>query len=57
MARAYSEDLRWRVVGAVEAGASCRQAAARFGVSVSFGQPAALARQRLLAAQPVGGQR
>jgi transposase len=35
MARSLSEDLRLRVVEAVEAGASRRQAAARFGVSVS----------------------
>jgi transposase len=35
MAKALSVDLRRRVVDAVEAGASCRSAAARFGVSVS----------------------
>ncbi len=35
MAKALSVDLRRRVVDAVEAGASCRQAAARFGVGVS----------------------
>lgn len=35
MARSLSEDLRVRVVDAVEAGASRRQAAARFGVGVS----------------------
>ena len=35
MAKALSIDLRRRVVDAVEAGASCRAAAARFGVSVS----------------------
>ena len=35
MAKALSVDLRRRVVDAVEAGASCRAAAARFGVSVS----------------------
>lgn len=35
MARCLSEDLRVRVIEAVEAGASRRQAAARFGVSVS----------------------
>lgn len=35
MARALSVDLRRRVVNAVEAGASCRQAAARFGVGAS----------------------
>ncbi len=35
MVKALSDDLRMRVVAAVEAGASRRQAAARFGVSVS----------------------
>ena len=35
MAKALSVDLRLRVVAAVEAGASCRAAAARFGVGVS----------------------
>ena len=35
MAKALSVDLRRRVVNAVEAGASCRAAAARFGVGVS----------------------
>jgi transposase len=36
MARAYSEDLRQRVVQDVEAGASRRAVAARYRVSVSF---------------------
>jgi transposase len=35
MANPHSLDLRRRVVRAVEAGASCRQAAARFDVGVS----------------------
>lgn len=35
MARPYSLDLRRRVVAAVDAGASCREAAERFSVSVS----------------------
>ncbi len=35
MTRPYSNDLRERVVGAVEAGDSCRAVAARFGVAVS----------------------
>jgi transposase len=35
MSRALSVDLRRRVVDAVEAGSSCRAAAARFGVGVS----------------------
>jgi transposase len=35
MARPLSNDLRERVVGAIEAGESCRSVAARFGVAVS----------------------
>lgn len=35
MAKAWSEDLRGRVIDAVEEGASRRAAAARFGVGVS----------------------
>ena len=35
MPKAYSNDLRERVVKAVEAGQSCRSAALRFGVSPS----------------------
>ena len=35
MARAYSLDLRERVVAAVAAGESCRAVAATFGVSVA----------------------
>ena len=35
MPRAYSQDLPERVVGAAEAGASCREAAAIFEVSPS----------------------
>ena len=35
MSKALSVDLRERVVRAVSAGASCRRAAARFGVSAS----------------------
>ena len=35
MGRPYSEDLRRRIVGAVEGGATRRGAAERFGVSVS----------------------
>jgi transposase len=35
MARSLSLDLRQRVVGAVGAGMSCRQAAERFGVSAA----------------------
>ena len=35
MTRPYSNDLRERVVSAVEAGGSCRAVATRFGVAVS----------------------
>ena len=35
MSKALSVDLRDRVVAAVEGGLSCRQAAARFGISAS----------------------
>lgn len=35
MAKALSEDLRERVIRAIEAGASRREAAERFGISVS----------------------
>jgi len=35
MTRAYSNDLRERVVAAVRSGESCRTVAARFGVAVS----------------------
>ena len=35
MGTCLSEDLRSRVVGTVESGASCHEAAARFGVGVS----------------------
>jgi len=59
MSRAYSLDLRERVVKALTAGQSCRTAAARFGVSVAtvvrWGQ-----RQRRTgspAASRVGGYR
>lgn len=37
MTARLSNDLRKRVVGAVEAGESCRSVAARFGVAVSSG--------------------
>ncbi len=35
MARAYSSDLRERVIGEIEDGATRREAAERFGVSVA----------------------
>ena len=59
MAAALSLDLRERVVAAIEAGTSCRQAAARFGV----GKASAVrwhARFRAegeIAAKPMGGDR
>lgn len=59
MARAYSVDLRERVVAAVQAGGSVRSVAARFGVSPSA---AVKWSQRFratggLAALPVGGRK
>ena len=59
MAAALSLDLRERVIAAIEAGTSCRQAAARFGV----GKASAIrwhARFRAegeIAAKPMGGDR
>jgi transposase len=59
MSKALSVDLRERVVAAVAAGASCREAAARFGVS-----PSSVVRWRALVRQvgsvapgPLGGDR
>jgi transposase len=46
MSKALSVDLRERVVRAVAAGASCRAAAARFGVSASSAIPRWCARVR-----------
>src|SRR5712691_818159 len=59
MPRAYSQDLRERVIGAVEAGASCREAAAVFEVSPSSAiRWVALGRRTgAVAAKPVGGKR
>jgi transposase len=59
MSKALSVDLRERVVAAVAAGASCRAAAARFGVSASSAiRWAALARQAgSVAPGPLGGDR
>ncbi|WP_336920663.1 helix-turn-helix domain-containing protein, partial [Altererythrobacter lauratis] len=59
MAQTLSQDLRDRVVAAIDSGLSCRAAAARFGVSVSS---AIRWRQRALAhgqavAKPRGGDR
>jgi transposase len=59
MARTLSQDLRDRVVGAIDGGMSCRAAAAHFGVS-----PSSAIRWRRLAlqhgravARPRGGDR
>lgn len=59
MSRALSVDLRERVVAAVAAGASCRAAAARFGVSAASAiRWAALARAAgSVAPGPLGGDR
>jgi transposase len=59
MTKPYSEDLRTRVVAAVGAGASCREAARQFSISVSsvvrwaqrFRQSGSIA------AKPMGGER
>jgi transposase len=59
MTKPYSEDLRTRVVAAVAAGASCREAARRFSIGVSsvvrwaqrFRQTGSVA------AKPMGGNR
>jgi transposase len=59
MSKALSVDLRERVVGAVAAGASCRAAAVRVGVSASSAiRWWALARQAgTVAPGPLGGDR
>lgn len=59
MSKALSVDLRERVVAAVSAGASCRAAAVRFGVSASSAiRWVALAREGgSVAPGPLGGDR
>lgn len=59
MSKALSVDLRERVVAAIAAGASCRAAAARFGVSASSAiRWATLAREAgSVAPGPLGGDR
>jgi transposase len=59
MARAYSEDLRRRVVAAVEAGASCRQVAKRYeiGESTAIRWMARWRHTGTAAAWPQGGDR
>jgi transposase len=59
MARAYSQDLRERVVGAVEGGQSRNGAARRFGVAVStvIEWVHAWREEGRLVAKPMGGDR
>ena len=59
MGAALSLDLRRRVVAAVAAGSSCRQAAARFGVGVATAirWQTQLRREGNVAAKPMGGDR
>lgn len=59
MARPYSEDLRRRVVEAVTGGATCRVAAARYRVSISFVVKLMQCWRDSgsVAARPVGGRR
>ena len=59
MPKPYSQDLRERVVRAVEAGASCYEAAAAFEVSVSstIRWVARLRRSGSVAAKRMGGRR
>ena len=57
MPRPYSQDLRVRLIGAVEAGASARLAARLFGVSASTAVKWVARRRRTgsVAAPPMGG--
>ena len=59
MAAALSLDLRRRVIAAIEAGASCRQAAARFGVgaATAIRWQAQVRHDGRFAAKPMGGDR
>lgn len=59
MAKALSIDLRKRVIGAIEAGSSCRQAAERFGVGVATAirWHARFRQDGEVAAKPRGGDR
>ena len=59
MGAALSLDLRRRVIAAIEAGTSCRQAAARFGVGVATAirWQAQLRREGDIAAKRMGGDR
>ncbi len=57
MAAALSLDLRHRVIAAIEAGASCRKAAERFGIGVATAirWHAQVRRDGRIAAKPTGG--
>lgn len=60
MARALSQDLRDRVVSAIEGGLSCRAAAARFGVGAATAirwRQLALRHGRAVAGKPGGDRR
>ncbi|TVV69794.1 helix-turn-helix domain-containing protein, partial [Sphingomonas solaris] len=59
MPRVLSQDLRERVVAAVDAGMSCRAAAARFGVSAASAirWRQLVVRNGTPAAKPQGGDR
>src|SRR3979409_1784163 len=59
MPKPYSQDLRERVVRAVEAGASCHEAAAAFevGVSSAIRWVARWRETGSVAAKPMGGKR
>ena len=59
MPEALCTDLRKRVVAAIEAGASCRQAAERFGVGAASAirWHAAFRQEGRIAPKPMGGDR
>jgi transposase len=60
MARALSQDLRDRVVSAIDGGLSCRAAADRFGIGVATAvrwRQLALRTGRAVAGKPGGDQR
>ena len=60
MARALSQDLRDRVVAAIDEGLSCRAAAARFGIGVATAvrwRQLALRHGRAVAGKPSGDRR
>ena len=59
MGAALFLDLRRRVIAAIEAGTSCRRAAARFsvGVATAIRWQAQFRREGDIAAEPMGGDR